>query len=93
MQPSRNHYRSKAAEQAAAGGSAGAGSAEGSEDTTMDGATEDFAALVKAQRAKIGRMERADQGLRDIVGHIIWDARLDDEKSILAKMQQQSREA
>ena len=71
----------------------GSSSDEDASDDATEGAAKGLAARIKDQRARINKMERADQAIKDAWGAISWAAKVDTERAELAALQQQSREA
>ena len=85
--------KSQAALQPTARGGEVGGSEEASDDAAMDSAAEDFAAQIKAQRARVSKMEHADQDLKEVWGKMQWAVKMETEKAALVDLQQRSREA
>ena len=71
----------------------GGASDEDASDGSAEGAAKVLAARIKDQRARIYKMERADQDIKDAWGTNSWAAKVDTERAELAALQQQSREA
>ena len=71
----------------------GGASEEDASDDATEGAAKVFGARIKEQRVRIYKMERTDQDIKDAWGANSWAAKVDTERSELAALQQQSREA
>ena len=96
LRQSRDHYKSKVAEQAAARAGLAAAvdgnqPASQADDESME-QSEDIRAQIKVQRAKVKALERTEEVVKCEMGHT-FDVRLDAAKELLGELLQRNQQA